>query len=219
MLNQGMYEAVRDEVTAAKATLVAITKQRPISVIERMYALGQRDFGENRVSELLEKKAALPADIRWHFIGHLQRNKVKQIAPFVHLIHSGDSPRLIREINKEAKKNERIIPVLIQFHIAAEESKYGLSPNSPLGLFDDLPVTEIPNVQLAGVMGMATYTDIDEQIAEEFESLASIFATIKSSQFPDNKHFSQISMGMSGDYPIALQQGSTLVRVGSLLYQ
>ena len=218
MLNEAMYHAVKSECAAAGARLIAVTKQRNLADLQRLYDLGQRDFGENRVSELQGKYEALPKDIRWHFIGHLQRNKVKVIAPFVHLIHSGDSPRLIREVNKQAQGAARTIPVLLQYHIAAEESKYGLDPNHPLAILDALADSDLSHVTLAGVMGMATYTDADEQVSEEFERLRSVFNTLN----VDGRlggSFQTISMGMSGDYPIALQHGSNMVRVGSILFR
>ncbi|OAV45342.1 YggS family pyridoxal phosphate-dependent enzyme [Lewinella sp. 4G2] len=221
MLNVEMYQAVKAEVESANATLVAVTKRQPLEVIQALYDLGQRDFGENRVPELVEKHAALPKDIRWHFIGHLQRNKVKAIAPFIHLIHSGDSARLILEIAKEARKNDRTISVLLQFHIAQEASKYGLSPTQPAAILRELKLDELSGkVNLVGVMGMATYTELDEDIAEEFALLRETFETLKeTTSLGEIAAFKEISMGMSGDYQIALQQGSTMVRVGSLLYQ
>lgn len=213
-----LYPLIQREVSEAGATLVAVSKTKPMEQIMELYELGHRDFGENRVAELVEKQEALPKDINWHFIGHLQRNKVKYIAPFVHLIHAVDSPRLLREINKQGVNNNRKIPVLLQYHIAEEESKYGLNPDKPEEIFTEITPEELPGVVIAGVMGMATYTDHDEQIAQEFEQLAATFRLLKNKQFSAADEFTEISMGMSGDYPIALQQGSTLVRVGSLLF-
>lgn len=213
-----VYPLIQQEVEKAGARLVAVSKTKPVEAIMTMYALGHRDFGENRVKELLEKHEQLPKDIRWHFIGHLQRNKVKAIAPFIHLIHSGDSPRLLREINKQGKRNDRQIPVLLQYHIADEESKYGLDPSDPAAVFAGIDLKELTGVTIKGVMGMATYTDKDEQIAEEFDQLTAAFRQLKEKHFRDNEAFSEVSMGMSGDYPIALERGSTMVRVGSLLF-
>lgn len=213
------YHAVNNEARAAGATLVAVSKTKPIALIQELYELGHRNFGENRVPELLEKQAALPDDINWHFIGHLQRNKVKAIAPFIHLIHAVDSPRLLREIDKQGQANDRAIPVLLQYHIAQEESKYGLSPDTPDAVFSDLNPTDLPGVAIHGVMGMATYTDKDEQIAQEFDRLADTFRYLKNKHFTDHPKFRDISMGMSGDYPLALQRGSTMIRVGSLLFR
>lgn len=212
------YHAVNDEVRAAGATLVAVSKTKPVSMIRELYELGHRDFGENRVAELVEKQATLPNDINWHFIGHLQRNKVKAIAPFIHLIHAVDSPRLLREIDKQGRANDRAIPALLQYHIAEEDSKYGLRPDDPDALFADLRPEDIPGVDIRGVMGMATYTDRDEQIAQEFDRLTTTFRYLKNKYFSGTPAFQQISMGMSGDYPLALQRGSTMVRVGSLLF-
>lgn len=213
-----MYHAIKAETDKAGATLVAVSKTKPIALIQELYDLGHRDFGENRVTELLEKKEALPDDINWHFIGHLQRNKVKAIAPFVHLIHAVDSERLLREIDKQGRANERRIPVLLQYHIAAEESKYGLDPNEPGTLFGSVAINDLTGVSVRGLMGMATYTDNDEQIAGEFDTLTETFRYVGNKFFLGQETFRDISMGMSGDYPIALQRGSTLVRVGSLLF-
>ena len=219
MLNEAAFSAIKQQAERANALLVAVTKQRPISAIERMYELGHRDFGENRVEELLEKHSSLPDDINWHFIGHLQRNKVKKIAPFVHLIHGGDSARLLRELNKEAMKNDRHIRVLLQYHIAAEQSKYGLDANKPVEILRELDLRDIGNLMITGVMGMATYTDDEEQVAGEFGKLNTIFRDLKENSFADQPEFEILSMGMSGDYEIALAQGSNLIRVGSALYR
>ena len=219
MLNETAFQAITEQAEQAGALLVAVTKQRPISVIERMYELGHRDFGENRVEELLEKQAALPKDINWHFIGHLQRNKVKKIAPFVHLVHGGDSPRLLRELNKQAVNSDRHIRVLLQYHIAEEESKYGLDAEAPDAVMQDLDLRDIGNLLISGVMGMATYTTDEDQVAAEFGQLHTVFAGLKKNLFADNPNFRILSMGMSGDYEIALRQGSNLVRVGSALYE
>lgn len=213
-----IYEAVNQEISAAGATLVAVSKQRSREQIMELYELGHRDFGENRDAELVEKYEALPKDIRWHFIGHLQRNKVRNIAPFVHMIHAVDSLRLLREIDKQAVNTDREIPVLLQFHIAQEDSKYGLDRNEAADLLRDLKESPLKKASIAGVMGMATYTDNDEQIAGEFTYLSETFGLFQRQVFFDDEKFREISMGMSGDYPIALEQGSTLVRVGSLLF-
>ncbi|MEM1358505.1 MAG: YggS family pyridoxal phosphate-dependent enzyme [Bacteroidota bacterium] len=212
------YFAVHQEVNAAGARLVAVSKTKPHEAIMALYEMGHRDFGENRVTELVEKYEALPKDINWHFIGHLQRNKVKYIAPFVHLIHAVDSSRLLREIDKRAKEAGRSIPVLLQYHIAEEASKFGLDPEKASAIFADIDREALSHARILGVMGMATYTDKDEQIAEEFQQLADIHEALKQDRFSNDPDFQEISMGMSGDYPIALQKGSTLVRVGSLLF-
>lgn len=217
-VNVAAYRDLRKIVDDHQARLVAVSKTKPHEDIMALYELGHRDFGENRVSELVEKHAALPQDIRWHFIGHLQRNKVRDIAPFVHLVHAVDSLRLLREINKRAVENERVIPALLQFHIADEDSKYGLDPQDIPDLFRELQATPAPAVDLLGVMGMATYTDDQDRVSNEFKLLSGIFARLKQEQFPGKENFREISMGMSGDYALALAQGSTLVRVGSLLF-
>jgi len=215
---QETYQAVIKETKAAGATLVAVSKQRSHEQIMELYDWGHRDFGENRDAELVEKYHALPKDIRWHFIGHLQRNKVKNIAPFVTLIHAVDSLRLLREIDKQAKAHDRPIPTLLQFHIAEEESKYGLDRQTVKELLQAVKEEPLSHARIAGVMGMATYTDNDEQIAGEFASLGETFGLLQRQVFFDDEQFKEVSMGMSGDYPIALEHGSTLVRVGSLLF-
>ncbi|NJB85617.1 hypothetical protein GGR26_001362 [Lewinella marina] len=209
------YSTLSREVAAAGARLVVVTKTHPVEVIRELYELGHRDFGENRVSELEEKHPQLPKDINWHFIGHLQRNKVKNVLPLVSLIHSGDSLRLLREIDKRA--SDRRVDVLLQYHIAEEESKYGLTVESGRQLLESIREQPLKHVRIVGVMGMATYTDDKEQVAQEFRTLHEIYSSVKEEFFLDEPTFSEISMGMSGDYEVALQQGSTLVRIGSRL--
>ncbi|MEM9837018.1 MAG: YggS family pyridoxal phosphate-dependent enzyme [Bacteroidota bacterium] len=213
-----VYGLIQAEVERAKARLIAVSKTHPKEKITAFYALGHRDFGENRVNELVDKQASLPSDINWHFIGHLQRNKVKYIAPFVHLIHAVDSLRLLREIDKQGQNNDRVIDVLLQFHIAQESNKYGLDWSEAAAILSDIQETPLTGARIVGVMGMATYTDHDEQIAAEFDELVSYYNRLKNSHFSANSYFKEISMGMSGDYPLALQKGSTMVRVGSLLF-
>ncbi len=203
---------------AENVTLVAVSKTKPISAIEDAYGSGHRDFGENRVQELQEKYPALPKDIRWHAIGHLQRNKVKYIAPFIHLIHSVDSLRLLKEINKEAEKNERSIKVLLQFHIAQEESKFGLGWEEAANLLESDEFQEMKNIEVVGVMGMATYIDNEVQVKEEFAHLRFFFEQLKEQYFKHQTSFKEISMGMSGDYELAISEGSTMIRVGSSLF-
>jgi pyridoxal phosphate enzyme (YggS family) len=203
---------------AEHVTLVAVSKTKPISAIEDAYESGHRDFGENRVQELQEKYPALPKDIRWHAIGHLQRNKVKYIAPFIHLIHSVDSLRLLKEINKEAEKNERTIKVLLQFHIAQEESKFGLDWDKAQVLLESDDYREMKNIEVTGVMGMATFIDNEGQVREEFAQLRFFFEQLKEQYFKDQSSFKEISMGMSGDYELAISEGSTMIRVGSSLF-
>lgn len=216
--------SVADKILKLKAnlpkeiTLVAVSKTKPISAIEDAYQSGQRDFGENRVQELQEKYPTLPKDIRWHAIGHLQRNKVKYIAPFIHLIHSVDSFRLLKEIDKEAKKNERIIKVLLQFHIAQEDSKFGLDLKEANDMLKSDDFKNLKNTSVVGVMGMATFIDNQKQVREEFAQLKFIFDELKTHFFYENEAFKEISMGMSGDYQLAIEEGSTMIRVGSSLF-
>jgi pyridoxal phosphate enzyme (YggS family) len=195
-----------------KAALVAVSKTKPIEDIRALYDLGQRDFGENYVQELVDKYEQLPKDIRWHFIGHLQSNKVKYIAPFVHLIHGVDSFNLLKEIDKQAKKNDRIIDCLLQIHIAQEDTKFGLNEIELVEVLSK--ANELKSIQIKGLMGMASLTGDNEKIKEEFHHLKKIY-----SQFTmHNPQFNILSMGMSSDYLIALQEGSNMVRVGSLLF-
>ena len=211
-------EAIQSKVKEYGATLVAVSKTKPVRAIEELYAQGQRIFGENRVAELIEKCDSLHDDIDWHMIGHLQTKKVKHIIPFVSLIHAVDTVKLMDEINKRAAIQERKVDVLLQFHIAAEESKYGLSPEEAKEILDENDFAPFTNVNIVGVMGMATFTDDKDQVRSEFKKLKSIFDQIKSDYFQDDDSFKEISMGMSGDYEIALEEGSTIVRIGSLLF-
>lgn len=199
-------------------TLVAVSKTKPNPMIEACYAENQRHFGENKVQDLVDKYNTLPKDIKWHFIGHLQTNKVKFIAPFVHLIHAVDSLKLLKEINKQAIKNNRTIDVLLQFHIAKEESKFGLSKSSCDELLNSEEFAHLKNISIVGVMGMATFTDNTNQIKSEFEALTNQFKSLKNSDLLNSNNFSEISMGMSGDYELAIDNGSTMVRVGSSIF-
>ena len=213
-----MYTTLQPALAARGVTLVAVSKTHPPERLRALYDLGQRDFGENRVQEMLEKHEALPGDIRWHLIGHLQTNKVRQIAPFVHLIHSVDSLRLLREIDKQAARAGRVIDCLLQFHIAREETKFGLDEAEGRALLDDLQREPASHVRLRGVMGMATFTDDQEQVRSEFRRLRAIFEALKSAYFASAPHFRELSMGMSSDWEIAVEEGSTLVRIGSLIF-
>ena len=195
--------------------LVAVSKTKPASAIMELYEHGQRIFGENRVQELLEKHELLPKDIEWHLIGHLQKNKVKYIAPFVSMIHSIDNLELLQMVNKKAKDNDRTIDVLLQIKIASEESKYGFDIET---LLADLDTGSLNNVNFRGVMGMATFTDNLDQVRSEFQSLSLSFRKLKKLHFSTQESFSEISMGMSGDYKLAVEEGSTMVRIGSLLF-
>lgn len=198
--------------------LVAVSKTKPMSALLQAYQANQRVFGENKVQELCTKQAELPDDIQWHFIGHLQSNKVKQIAPFVSLIHSVDSLKLLREINKEAERNNRIIHCLLEFHIATEESKFGLDYIEAKAILDSTEYLKMENISIDGVMGMASFTDDQNLIHLEFRNLKHIFDKLKKVYFPEQDHFREISMGMSEDYQIAIREGSTMVRVGSSIF-
>lgn len=210
--------SIRQSCKAHEAQLVAVSKTKPNAAILNLYDQDQRVFGENRVQELVDKYEALPKDIEWHMIGHLQTKKVKYIAPFVSMIHAVDTSKLLLEINKRAKQHDRKIPVLLQFHIAEESSKYGFDLDEATQLLDALEDVDRSHVQIAGVMGMATFTTDHDQVRQEFQLLKSIFDTLKAKYFKDADTFNEISMGMSGDYAIALEEGSTMIRIGSLLF-
>ena len=212
------FQNILKDLTAYNTNLVAVSKTKPQSAILELYEEGQRVFGENRVQELVDKQDALPKDIQWHMIGHLQTNKVKYIAPFVHLIHSVDSPKILKEINKQAVKNDRTIDCLIQFHIAEEDSKYGFGLDEAMTFLKSPEFQGLQNVRIVGVMGMATFTEDENQVRNEFRSLKEIFDLIKKAFFEEVDSFKEISMGMSGDYKIAMEEGSTMVRIGSLLF-
>ena len=199
-------------------TLIAVSKTKPISAIQEAYDVGQRHFGENKVQEMAEKQEQLPKDIFWHLIGHLQTNKVKYIAPFVSLIHSVDSLKLLQEINKQAIKNARVIDCLLQFHIAKEETKFGLSIEEAIELLESTEYNELKNIRLVGIMGMASFSDVLQVVHSEFQQLRSIYDHLKNTYFAQHNSFKEISMGMSGDYEIAIQEGSTMVRVGGLIF-
>lgn len=199
-------------------TLVAVSKTKPNDAIQEAYDNGQRLFGENKVQELVEKQASLPKDIEWHLIGHLQSNKVKYVAEFVSLIHAVDSLKLLVEINKQAKKHNRVIPCLLQFHIAQENTKFGFSFDEVIEIFESDIFISLENIEIQGVMGMATNTTNLEQVADEFRSLESYFLVLQSRFFKFNDSFKHISMGMSSDYKIAIEEGSTMIRVGSTIF-
>lgn len=213
-----MYDQINQTLKETNTTLVAVSKTKPNEKILDLYEKGQRIFGENKVQELVEKYETLPKDIEWHMIGHLQRNKVKYIAPFISLIHAVDSLRLLKEINKEAQKNERVIPCLLQFHIAEEETKFGLDLAEAKEILESEAFRQMDNIQIQGVMGMATYTDNEVQIRREFERLHQVFDTLQQTYFADQPSFKELSMGMSDDYKIAVAAGSTMVRIGTLLF-
>lgn len=199
-------------------TLVAVSKTKPNEDLMEAYEAGQRILGENRVQELVDKAEALPKDIEWHMIGHLQRNKVKYIAPFVNLIHGVDSARLLKEINKQGKKNERVIDVLLQFHIATEETKFGFDFDEAKELLESSEFPELQHINIRGVMGMATFTEDKEKVRDEFRTLNNYFLVLKSHFFKFNDNFQVISMGMSNDYQIAIEEGSNMIRIGSSIF-
>jgi PLP dependent protein len=209
---------IRNKVPS-NVKIVAVSKTKPASLIELLYTeTGQRNFGENRVQELDSKHSVLPPDIDWHFIGHLQTNKIRYIAPYIALIQSVDSFKLIREINKEGIKNNRIIPCLLQFHIAREEAKFGFSFEEVNQMLDDDLFYGLSNISVRGVMGMATFTSDEQQIRTEFKTLHQYFSSIKSRYFAEESGFCEISMGMTDDYQIAIEEGSTIVRIGSGIF-
>ncbi|MBQ5680919.1 MAG: YggS family pyridoxal phosphate-dependent enzyme [Bacteroidaceae bacterium] len=202
----------------AGVRLVAVSKYHPASLIQEAYDAGQRIFGESHVQELVAKHDALPKDIEWHFIGHLQTNKVKYIAPFVSLIHAVDSERLLIEIDKQAKRCGRTIPVLLQVHVAKETTKFGFTPDELLNFMENGDWRQYTNIRFSGIMCMATNTDDEALIASEFEQAKTLFHRIKEKYFSDSDTFNECSWGMSGDYPIAIEHGSTLIRIGSMIF-
>jgi pyridoxal phosphate enzyme (YggS family) len=214
------FETICVELKNTPTKLIAVSKTKPVDEIMPVYLKGQRIFGENKVQEMVDKHAQMPKDIEWHLIGHLQTNKVKYIAPFVSMIHSIDSLKLLNEVEKQAAKNNRIINVLLQMHVANEETKFGLDQTELIELMDyylSNPKNYV-HVNIVGIMGMATNTNDTNQIRNEFKQLKGIFQFIKNSYFINKKDFAEISMGMSSDYTIAIEEGSTMVRIGSLLF-
>lgn len=211
-------QAIKNELPE-QVTLVAVSKTKPIEAIVEAYEAGQRVFGENKVQEMVEKQEVLPHDIQWHMIGHLQRNKVKYIAPFVSLIHGVDSFRLLQEIDKQAKRNNRIIPCLLQIYIADEETKFGLNQEELYEIFDGEALKALQNIQIVGLMGMATFTEDIEKIKHEFTYLNDIYNETKKKHVNlEQLNLQTLSMGMSNDYPIAIACGSTMVRIGSHIF-
>ena len=199
-------------------SLVAVSKTKPEEDILKLYKNGQRIFGENKVQELVRKSENLPEDIEWHMIGHLQSNKVKYIAPFINLIHGVDSFKLLKTINKEAAKNNRTILCLLQMHIAMEETKFGLSEDELDELLKSESYKELGNIKIAGLMGMATFTEDYDQVRKEFRKLKTIFEELKSGFFKNEEKFKVLSMGMSNDYKIAIEEGANMLRIGSLIF-
>lgn len=208
---------VRDELVEG-CRLVAISKYHPVEALQEAYDAGQRVFGESHVQELVAKEAVLPKDIEWHFIGHLQTNKVKYIVPFISLIHAVDTLKLLREIDKQAAKSDRVVDCLLQMHIAKEETKYGFSPDELTDVLNQGEWKELKNVRIVGLMCMATNTDDDAQVEKEFRYAHSIFEKVRREFFQSEDSFKELSMGMSGDYKIAMNEGSTMIRVGSKIF-
>jgi PLP dependent protein len=213
-----MIAKILNELAPYEATLVAVSKTKPLTALQAVYALGQRDFGENYVQELTEKQPQMPDDVRWHFIGHLQSNKVKYIAPFVYLIHAVDSENLLKEINKQAAKNNRKINVLLQLKINDEATKFGFDEDEILDFLTNKKHLALENVNIVGMMGMATFTDDLVQVRGEFKKLKTFFDHVKQVFFPEKEDFKTISMGMSDDYLVALEEGATMIRIGSLIF-
>lgn len=220
MVNVEAWRNLRNELDKKNVTLVAVSKTKPVSDIRALYDLGQRIFGENYVQELTEKQPQLPADIEWHYIGHLQSNKVKYIAPFVNLIHAVDSFKLLLEVNKQAAKHNRTIRLLLQMHVADEETKFGMNETELTEFMDyyEAQKADLQNVRICGLMGMASFVDDTEQVRAEFKRLHTAYQHLKQTNFVFNEDFDTCSMGMSGDYQIAIEEGSTMVRIGSMLF-
>lgn len=215
-VNTIAYQNIINELAGSNTSLVAVSKTKPNEDLMELYQLGQRDFGENYVQELVDKAASLPKDIRWHFIGHLQSNKVKYIAPFVYLIHGVDSLKLLQEINKQAIKNNRVIDCLLQIHIADEETKFGLDEHELNQIKDQ--INGLNNIRICGLMGMASFSEDQHKVRSEFNFLNSLFIQHQPWIIEHAGKAPILSMGMSGDYPMAIEAGSTLVRIGSLLF-
>ncbi len=219
MVDTGAYQRISEHLASKHVTLVAVSKTKPAADIKTLYDLGQRDFGENYVQELVGKQPVLPEDIRWHFIGHLQRNKVRFIASFVHMIHGVDSRRLLETVDREAGKAGRCIDCLLQIHIASEETKFGMDEQEVSDLLKNTEAgRSMPNVRIRGLMGMASFSDDAELVRLEFRGLKNLFDRLKTTYFNQDPNFSVLSMGMSADHAMAVEEGSNLVRIGSLLF-
>lgn len=216
-MNKEVYTKILNEIPQS-VQLIAVSKTKPESEVMEAYQLGQRHFGENWVQELKLKYENLPKDICWHFIGHLQTNKIKYIIPYVHLIHSIDSFKLLQEVNKQALKNNRGVGCLLQFHVATEETKFGFSMEECEEMLQSAGFAELKNVEICGIMGMASLTTDEAQIHREFSTLRSYFELLKQKYFADKPNFKEISMGMTSDYRIAIEEGSTMIRIGSALF-
>ncbi|PIY12283.1 MAG: YggS family pyridoxal phosphate-dependent enzyme [Flexibacter sp. CG_4_10_14_3_um_filter_32_15] len=211
-------DEILSKLSTTEAKLIAVTKTHPLEKLQTLYDLGFKVFGENRVQELTEKYEKLPKDIEWHLIGTLQTNKTKYIAPFISMIHSVESFKLLKEINKRAKQNERVIECLLQMHIAEEDTKFGLDEKELYEILESEELKTFENIKLVGLMGMATFTENENQVRSEFKKLKSLFDKVKANFNTENITFRELSMGMSGDYPIAIEEGATLVRIGSAIF-
>ena len=211
-------EEFRNVLKGTDCRLIAVSKTKPPQMILEAFESGQIDFGENKVQELREKPALLPEGVQWHMIGHLQTNKVKYIAPFIYMIHAADSLKLLKEIDKQARKNERTISCLLQIHIAQEAHKFGFTEEELIALLDTDELDSLTHIKISGLMGMATYTEDQSQIRNEFRSLKSLFDTVRLKYQKPNLEFVELSMGMSGDYKIAIEEGSTMIRIGSKIF-
>ena len=211
------YQEILREIPPT-VKLIAVSKLHPASEVEAAYALGQRDFGENWAQEMREKHEILPKDIRWHFIGHLQTNKIKYIIPYVHLIHSIDSFKLLQEVDRQAAKHNRVVGCLLQFHVATEETKFGFSMDECEQMLKSPEFSSLKNIEVRGVMGMASFTDDAAQVRREFQTLHGFFTKLKEEYFAEDPYFTELSMGMTGDYRIAIEEGSTMIRVGSAIF-
>ena len=218
MINKSALNIITEFLKPFHTSLIAVTKTHPVEVLQEAYDFGLNVFGENKVQELVAKAEVLPKDIQWHLIGHLQSNKVKYIAPFIHMIHSVDSFKLLQEINKEAKKNNRVIFCLLQVYIANEDTKFGLDQKELLTILTHPDLEQLEHIQIKGLMGMATNTDDKAQIRKEFHSLRELFHTLSRTITKKNIQWSEISMGMTSDYEIAAEEGSTMVRIGSAIF-
>ena len=216
-MNIEKYQEILREIPPT-VKLIAVSKLHPASEVEAAYALGQRDFGENWAQEMREKHEILPKDIRWHFIGHLQTNKIKYIIPYVHLIHSIDSFKLLQEVDRQAAKHNRVVGCLLQFHVATEETKFGFSMDECEQMLKSPEFSSLKNIEVRGVMGMASFTDDAAQVRREFQTLHGFFTKLKEEYFAEDPYFTELSMGMTGDYRIAIEEGSTMIRVGSAIF-
>ncbi|ABG59913.1 YggS family pyridoxal phosphate-dependent enzyme [Cytophaga hutchinsonii] len=217
-MNKSALHDIRTFLTPYNTTLIAVTKTHPVEVLQQAYSSGLRIFGENKVQELISKAEVLPKDIQWHLIGHLQSNKVKYIAPFIYMIHSVDSFKLLQEINKEAKKNKRVIACLLQVYIANEDTKFGLDTQELTNLLLHPELEQLENIQIQGLMGMATNTNDQEQVRKEFRYLKNLFKSLAETIEKKNVAWKEISMGMTSDYRLAVEEGSTMVRIGSAIF-